>query len=62
MDSLELYLFPEGLLYLLLNLYIPPWLGEIFKFMVFRSLENEFVSQKIESIHFYSCLLGKTLP
>ena len=46
-DSLGLYLSPEHLLNFLSNLYITPWLGEIFKFMVFRLLENVFVIQKI---------------
>ena len=44
------------------NLYISPWLGKNFKFMIFRSLENTFASQKIESNHFYSCFQCKTHP
>ena len=36
--------------------------GKIFKFIGFRSLENAFVSQKIESRHFYSCPHDKILP
>ena len=31
------------------HVYITPWLGKIFKWMVFRLPENAFVSQKIES-------------
>ena len=31
------------------DLYIPLWLGKVFKFLVFRLLENAFTSQKIES-------------
>ena len=37
-----------------LNLHIPPWLRKSFKFIVLRLLANTFVSQKIESVHFYS--------
>ena len=33
---------------------------KIFKFMVFRLLENEFACQKIESRHFYLCPPGRT--
>ena len=44
------------------NLYIPLLLGKIFKFMVFRSLENAFLSQKIGSIHCYWCPPSKTFP
>ena len=54
MDSLGLYLSPEHLLNLLSSLFITPWLGETFKLMVFRLLENAYASQKIESSHFYS--------
>ena len=43
-------------------MYIASWLGNNFKFMVFRLLKNAFASQKIESRHFNSCPLGKTLP
>ena len=35
------------------NRYIAPWLQKMLKFMVLRLLENTFVSQKIESVHFY---------
>ena len=58
-NSLGLYLSPESLSNFLSNLYIPPWLGTIFKFMVFRFLENAFPSQKTESRHFYSCNLSQ---
>ena len=54
-DSLEFYLSQEFLLDFLSNLNIPPWLGKIFKLMLFRLLENAFASQTFESIHFYSC-------
>ena len=35
---------------------------ESFKFIVLRLLANTFVSQKIESVHFYSCPQGKLSP
>ena len=40
MKSLWLYLSPEWLLNFLSNLYIPPCVRKIFKFMVFTFLEN----------------------
>lgn len=43
------------------NLYIPPWLEKIFKFMMFRLQKNALASPKIECIHFYSRPPGKTL-
>ena len=51
------------LIFLFLS-YIPPWSGNIFKFMVFILLENKFMNHNIESRHFYSCppSPGKTLP
>ena len=61
-NSLGLYLSPKSLSNFLSNLYIPPWLGTIFKFMVFRFLENAFPSQKTESRHFYSCNLSQNSP
>ena len=39
-NSLRNYLSPECLLNILRNLYIPPWLGKIFKLMLFTFLEN----------------------
>ena len=42
-----------------INLYIPPWLWKSFKFMLLRLLANTFVSQKIESVYFYSCPKAK---
>ena len=46
---------PEYFLNFFSNLYIAQWLRESFKFMVLRLLENAFVSQKNESVHFYIC-------
>ena len=43
-------------------MYIPPWLWKSFKFKVLRLLANTFVSQKIESVPFYSCLQAKLSP
>ena len=45
-----------------LNLYILSWLWKCFKFLVLRLLANTFASQKIESIHFYSCTQAKLSP
>ena len=39
-NSLELYLSPECVVNFLSNLYIPPCVGNIFKFMVFTFVEN----------------------
>ena len=36
--------------------------AENFKFMVLRLLESAFVSQKIESVHFYLCPRAKISP
>ena len=44
------------------RMYTPAWLGNIFKFMVLRLLENAFVSQKIESVRFYLCPISKNVP
>ena len=49
MDLLGFYLSPEHQV-----------LGEIFKFVVFRLLENGFVSLKLDSTYFYSCCPSKT--
>ena len=56
------FFFPEYFLKLFSNLYIPPWLRKNFKFMVVRLLENTFLSQKTESVHFHSCPQVKLLP
>ena len=48
-NHLGLYLSQGLFLNFLSNLCIPTWLWKIFKFMVFRLLENVFASQKIES-------------
>ena len=42
----------------MLSFFSKPYLtiiGKILKFILFRLLENAFLSQNIESIHFYSC-------
>ena len=41
-----------------LNLYIPPWLQKSFKFSV-KITANTFVSQKIDSVHFYHYPQGR---
>ena len=51
---------PEYFLNLLSNLYTA--VAESFKFIGLRLLENAFVSQKIESFYFYSCLQVKLSP
>ena len=56
------FISSESFLNFFLNLYIPPWLRKSFIFIVLRLLANIFVSQKIESVHFYSCSPSKTLP
>ena len=62
MDTLVVYLSPEYLLTFFSNLYVPPWLRKIFNFIVLILLENAFVSQKIESIHFHSRSQEKLSP
>ena len=47
------FISPESFLNFFLNLYISPWLRKSFKFSV-KITANTFVSQKIESVHFYS--------
>ena len=47
------FMSPESFLNIFLDLYIPPWLWKSFKFIVLRLLTNTFLSQKIESVHFY---------
>ena len=54
-DLLGVYLPLEFLLNLLSNLYRPQLLGKSFKFMVFRILENAFLSRNFESRNFHSC-------
>ena len=54
-DLLGLYFSTESLFNFLWNIYIPQWLGKVFKFMISRLLENAFVREKTESRHFYSC-------
>ena len=49
------FISPESFLIFFLNLYILEWLLKSFKFKVLKSLVNTCVSQKIESVHFYSC-------
>ena len=61
-NSFGLYLSPEYLSDFLSKLYVPPWLGKSFKFVVFRLLKNGFASQKIESTHFYSYTQAKLSP
>ena len=53
---------PEYFLNFFSNLYITPWLRKNFKFMVLRLLENAFVSQKIESVHFYFIPYANIFP
>ena len=52
------FISPESFLNFFLNLYIPPWLQKSFKFSV-KITANTFVSQKIESVHFYLCPQAK---
>ena len=56
------FISPESFLNFFLNLGIPPWLQRTFKFLVLRLLANTFVSQKIESVHFYWCTQAKLFP
>ena len=56
------FISPEYFLDFFLNLYIPKWLRKSFKFIVLRLLANTSVSQKIESINFYSCPKAKLSP
>ena len=44
------------------SLYIAPWLQKNVTFMVLRFLKKAFVSQKIESVHFYLCPQAKIYP
>ena len=56
------FISPESFLKLFLNLHTPTWLRKSFKFIVLRLLANTFVSQKIKSVHFYSCPQEKLTP
>ena len=56
------FIISEHFLNFFSNLYIPPWFQKSFKFMVLRLLANIFVSQKIESIDFYSCSQARLSP
>ena len=58
---LKAYLSPKFLLNFPWNLYIPPWLGENDKFMVFTLLKNAFASKKIKSTYFRSCLTRQNI-
>ena len=61
--ALELYLSPEFLLNFVLNLHIPPRMGNIFKFVVFILLENVFCeSEKLKIDINTHVFPGKTLP
>ena len=60
--SLQIYLNLEILLNFLSKLYIPPWLGKIFKFLVFKLLEDAFASHKIGSGIFLLMPPGEFLP
>ena len=60
--TLKGFISPEYFLNFFLDLYISPWLRKSFKFMVLRLLENTFVSQKNESVHFYSWPQSKLSP
>ena len=55
-------LSPEYFWIVFSNLYIAPWLQKSFKFMMLRLLGKAFVSQKIESVHFYLCPQTKIYP
>ena len=53
------FISPESFLNFFLNLYIPRWLRKSFKFILLRLLANTLESQKIESVHFFSCQQAK---
>ena len=55
------FISPESFLNFFLNLY-STMIRKSFKFMMLRLLANTFVSQKTESVHFYSLAPSKTLP
>ena len=52
------FISPESLIFFQ-NLHIPLWLRKSFKFIALGLLANTFASQKIESVHFYSCPQAK---
>ena len=60
--TLKGFISPESFLNFFLNLYIPQCFQKSFKFIVLRLQANKFVSQKIESVHFNSCLQAKLSP
>ena len=55
------FISPESFLNFLLNLYIPTWLPK-FEICSVKTTANTFVSQKIESVQFYSCPQAKLSP
>ena len=55
------FISPESFLNFLLDLYIPPWLPK-FQIHSVKTTANTFVSQRIESDQFYSCLQAKLFP
>ena len=59
---LGVYILSRIFLNVFANLHIAPWLQKILKFMVLRLLENAFVSQKIQFVHFYLCPEAKISP
>ena len=59
MDSEGVYL---SIIFLFSRLYISLWLQKSFKFRALRLLENTSVSQKTESVHFYSYSQTKVFP
>ena len=60
--TLKAFISPGYFLNFISNLYISPCLQKSFKFMVIILLENTFLSQKIESGHFYSCPQSELSP
>ena len=60
--TLKGFISPEPFLKFFLNLHTPTWMRKSFQFIVLRLLANTFVSQKIESVHFYSCSQAKLSP
>ena len=53
---------PECFLNFFSNRYFAPWQQQSFKFIVLRLMENAFVNQKVEFVHFCLFPQGKTLP